>query len=144
MSPDLLGAIIGMVFVIPTIYLIRDKNWDSIAWPMFLVTLPVYYMLFGLLVLDVSVILKEFIHGLPYIMTGLLVWRIRSKATLLIIAVAWLSHGLYDFYHDWFFINPGVFSWYPAFCALVDIVVAGYLLVSYKRLVTSTGSTAEA
>jgi len=136
MPPDILGAIIGAVFIVPTIYFIRNKQWDSPAWPLLLVTLPVYYMLFGALAMDGSVILKEFLYGLPYIVTGLLVWRIRSKITLIVIALAWLSHGFYDFYHDTFFINPGVFSWYPAFCALIDITVAGYIFLSYKRLTT--------
>ena len=135
MSPNIIGLIIGIVFIAPTIYLIHTKKWDSIAWPMFLVTLPVYYMLFGLLASDGVVIWKEFLYGLPYIITGLVVWRMRSPITLVAIALAWISHGLYDFYHDAFFINPGVFAWYPAFCALVDIAVGGYLLLNYRRLI---------
>ena len=136
MSPDLIGLIIGIVFIVPTIYLIRNKQWDALAWPMFLVTLPIYYALFGVLALDGTVVIKELLYGLPYIITGLLVWRMRSKAALVVIALAWFSHGLYDFYHDVFFVNPGVFSWYPAFCAFVDIVVAAYILLSYRRLST--------
>ncbi|MEM7002745.1 MAG: hypothetical protein AAF529_18290 [Pseudomonadota bacterium] len=140
MSPDLLGVLIGVVFIVPTIYLIKNKRWDSAAWPLFLVTLPVYYMLFGVLAMDASVVWKEFLYGLPYIATGLVVWRMRSARSLVVIGLAWLSHGLYDFYHDLFFVNPGVFSWYPAFCALVDIAVAGYLFLSYRRLVSADQS----
>ena len=84
--------------------------------------------------LDGTVNLTEFLYELPYIPNGLLAWRMRSKAALLVVAIAWLSHGFYDFYHDILFINPGVFSWYPAFCAIVDVTVAGYLLLSYKKL----------
>ena len=133
-SADVLGVIIGFLFIIPTIYFIRTTDWDKVAWPFFLITLPVYYMLFGVLAMDGTVILTEFLYGLPYILTGLLAWRMRSKAALLVVAIAWLSHGFYDFYHDILFINPGVFSWYPAFCAIVDVTVAGYLLLSYKKL----------
>ena len=104
------------------------------AWPFFLITLPVYYMLFGVLAMDGTVILTEFLYGLPYILTGLLAWRMRSQAALLVVAIAWLSQGFYDFYHDILFINPDVFSWYPAFCAIVDVTVAGYLVLSYKKL----------
>ena len=133
-SVDVLGVIIGILFIIPTIYFIRTQDWDKVAWPFFLITLPVYYMIFGVLAMDGTVILTEFFLELPSILTGFLAWRIRSKAALLVVGIAWLSHGFYDFYHDILFINSGVFSWYPAFCAIVDVTVAGYLLLSYKKL----------
>ena len=129
MSPDVIGLIIGVIFIVPTIYLIRSRAWDSLAWPAFLITLPVYYMLFGLLAMDGNAIFKELLYGLPYIAIGIALWRMRSRWMIAVVAVAWLSHGLYDFYHDVFFVNPGVFSWYPAFCALVDVAVAIYLLL---------------
>lgn len=142
MSPNIIGLIIGFIFIVPTIYLIRSKQWDNSAWPWLLVTLPIYYMLFGLLAMDTTAIIKELLYGLPYIATGLLVWRIKSTAGLIIIGLAWLSHGLYDLYHDVFFVNPGVFSWYPAFCAFVDISVAAYILVFYKSLKSDFGKSA--
>ncbi len=134
MLPNIIGIIIGLVFIVPTIYFIRQRRLDAWAWPLFLVTLPVWYMLFGLLAMDGTAILNELLYGLPYIATGLLVWKMKSAPVLILVAVAWISHGFYDYYHDVFFVNPGVFSWYPAFCALVDISVGGYLLLSYKRL----------
>jgi hypothetical protein len=133
-SYNLLGLVIGILFIAPTIYLVRSKNWDKLAWPLFLITLPVYYMLFGVLALDAKVIFLELLYGLPFMAAGLLAWQMRSARALLIIAVAWLGHGFYDFYHDIFFVNPGVFSWYPAFCAIIDISVAAYLLLSYREL----------
>ena len=51
-TADVLGVIIGILFIIPTIYFIRTKDWDKVAWPFFLITLPVYYMLFGVLAMD--------------------------------------------------------------------------------------------
>ncbi len=137
MTVELIGAIMGLVFIVPTIYFIRTKRLDDRAWPIFLICLPVFYMLFGVLAMDGSAILKEFLYGLPYIATGLLIWRVRTVTTALLIGLAWLSHGFYDYYHDFFFINPGVFSWYPAFCALIDISVGIYLLLYYSRLVNS-------
>ena len=32
-SADVLGVIIGILFIIPTIYFIRTKDWDKVAWP---------------------------------------------------------------------------------------------------------------
>ena len=124
-----LGVIIDIPFIIPTIFFIRTKDWDKVAWPFFLITLPVYVMLFGLLAMDGTAILNEFLSGLPFIITGLLAWRMLSMAAFLVVALAWLSHGFYDIYQGILFVNPDVFSFYPAFCALVDVTVAGYLLL---------------
>ena len=48
-SHDILGLIIGVIFIAPTIYFIRTKNWDSAEWPCFFVKLPLHYMLFRVL-----------------------------------------------------------------------------------------------
>lgn len=130
MSPDLIGAIIGVVFVVPTIYLINKKGFDHWAWPFFLASLPLYYMLFGALVLDARAMGLELLAGLPYFLIGYLVWKVKPRLAWLVLGVAWISHGFYDCYHNYLFINPGVFVWYPAFCALVDIFVGVYLLLN--------------
>jgi hypothetical protein len=135
--PELIGLIVGVVFVLPTIYLARKNNTESWAWPLFLISLPVWYMLFGLLAMDSTTILNELLFGLPYILTGLIAWRFKTPLMLVVLAIAWLSHGLYDYYHEYhnfLFVNAGVFSWYPAFCAAVDLAVGTYLLASYKQL----------
>ena len=84
--------------------------------------------------MDGPAVLYELLYGLPFIMTGLLVWRMRSKNALIIVALAWMSHGVYDFYHDHFFLISGVFNWYPAFCAIVDVTVGVYLLIYYRSV----------
>lgn len=123
-----IGIVIGVVFVVPTIYIIRKRGLGDWAWPFFLASLPVWYMLFGVLALDGAAIALEALAGLPYFITAFLTWRIRSRVMHVVLGIAWLSHGFYDYYHDVFFINPGVFAWYPAFCAVVDIAIGGYLL----------------
>lgn len=130
MSPEYIGIIIGIVFIVPTIYTINTKGFDDWAWPFFLLTLPVWYMLFGLLALDGTAIMQELLYGIPYLATGLFLWKVKPEFPLarILLAIAWISHGFYDYYHDSFFVNPGVFSWYPAFCAVVDIFVGVYLL----------------
>jgi hypothetical protein len=112
-SPELIGVFIGVIFVVPTIYLARKNKLESWAWPLFLTTLPVWYMLFGVLAMDSATVLNELIYGLPYILTGLVAWRIKTPLTHVVLAIAWLSHGLYDYYHayhDFLFVNAGVFS----------------------------------
>lgn len=133
LSSEILGLIIGTAFILPAIFVIRKKRWDDLAWPLFLATLPVWYMLFGVLTLDPTIVGKELLYGLPFLCIGFLVWRIKSSLTLILIGLAWLSHGFYDVYHDLLFVNPGVFTWYPTFCAVVDLVAGGYLLIAYRK-----------
>ena len=87
--------------------------------------------------MDGPAVLYELLYGLPFIMTGLLVWRMRSKNALIIVALAWMSHRFYDLYYDHFFLNSGVFNWYPAFCAIVDVTVGVYLLIYCRRVFTN-------
>lgn len=142
MSPEIVGLIIGLIFVLPTIYVIEKRGYGRWAWPIFLVTLPIYYMAFGLIALDFGAVLQEFLYGVPYIITGLVLLKVRFRFAHLLIALAWLSHGFYDYYHDLLFVNPGVFGWYPAFCAIVDIAIGGYLLLNVFRYSPRFGKSA--
>ena len=86
-------------------------------------------MAMGALASDSSAVMLELLYGLPYIALGIVLWRRTNPLALVLLGVAWLSHGLYDFFHDVFFVNPGVFAWYPVFCAVVDLAVGGYLIL---------------
>ena len=134
MSPDVFGLVLGAVFIVPTLYFVRHKSWDQVAWPLFLVTLPVYYMLFGLLAGDSKLVLLELVYGLPFVVLGMVCFRLRGIWMVYLLAFGWLAHGVYDYAHDQLFVNPGVFSWYPSFCALIDVLVAVYLVVQGRTI----------
>ena len=123
-----LGFFIGAAVSLPMLWVVRSKGWDRRAWSLFMMTLPIWCALFGLLAMDVSVILQELVYGVPYFFIGFLAWRFVSRSWLLIAGIAWLSHAFYDVYHDVLFVNPGVFGWYPTACLVFDVAVGGYLL----------------
>ena len=129
MSPDLIGVLIGVPFVAAAIWLFRNRRYEDWAWPATLASLPLYYMAMGALASDSTAVMLELLYGLPYIALGIVLWRRTNPLALVLLGVAWLSHGLYDFFHDVFFVNPGVFAWYPVFCAVVDLAVGGYLIL---------------
>ena len=54
------------------------------------------------------------------------------KRNLWIVAAALLAHGLMDFVHAQFIVNPGVPAWWPAFCASYDITAAAWLAAMLK------------
>jgi hypothetical protein len=49
------------------------------------------------------------------------------KRSLWIVAAALAGHGLFDFIHPHWIVNPGVPAWWPGFCGSYDIVAAAYL-----------------
>jgi len=140
MWPELIGVVLGLMFVIPAVLLFRRYQVEDRAWAMFLAALPMFYMLFGVLALDAQVILQEFLYGLPFILSGLLVLKLGKRVGIFVLGLAWLSHGFYDYFHDLLFVNPGVFSWYPAFCATVDIVAGLYIMIQARHIATATTS----
>ena len=119
-----LGLLIGIAVSLPRLWLVRSKGWGSSAWSLFMMTLPIWYALFGLRALDILVIANELIYGLPYFLIGFLAWRFVSKSWLVIAGLSWLSHAFYDV----FFVNPGFFAWYPTACLVFDLAVGAYLI----------------
>ena len=64
---------------------------------------------------------------------GILALSYSFKYSGYIIATLWAAHGGYDLYHNYLFINSGVWSWYPIFCAAVDIPLGLYLFYAASK-----------
>jgi hypothetical protein len=46
---------------------------------------------------------------------------------LLLLAIGYVMHAAYDFYHSLFFVNAGAPTWWPEFCGSVDVLIGGYV-----------------
>lgn len=49
------------------------------------------------------------------------------KYSLWVVVAALAAHGIFDALHGRLIANPGVPTWWPAFCLAYDVVAAGYL-----------------
>src|SRR5947209_5009171 len=49
------------------------------------------------------------------------------KLNLWLVVAALAAHSIFDFFHRFLFVNPGVPVWWPPFCLTYDLVAAGYL-----------------
>lgn len=49
------------------------------------------------------------------------------RTNLWLVVGALAAHGILDFVHGHLVSNPGVPSWWPAFCATYDLTAAAYL-----------------
>ena len=59
-----------------------------------------------------------------------------------LIAAGLVLHGGFDLVHDALLHNPVVPSWWPVFCAVVDVVVGADFAYAPERTVSGQGKTA--
>lgn len=124
----MIETIAGIAFALLLICASRQGAFESWLYTLSLPLLPAIYMVFGLFSEGENVVLREFYAGVPYIALGLLVALRPFRWSAYAVAFLWFVHAFYDLYHDLFFINSGVFAWYPLFCAAVDVVIAAYIV----------------
>lgn len=94
---------------------------------MFLATFPIYYWVFAVYASDYTALLNEFMASVVFLAIAYVAYRYRSFANLLLLAIGYVGHAAYDFYHDELFINSGAPTWWPEFCGSVDVLIGGYV-----------------
>ena len=130
MIASLIGAAVG-VFTILLARVIRGQRW---LYAIGLLVLPALYVMFALQAGQRAAGITEMLYGIPFVVAGL-VFAFRSiRYSAVAVGVFWMLHGFFDLVHSRLFINPGVPSWYPAWCGSVDIVVGVYLLWFSRRV----------
>ena len=130
MIEALVGAAVGVL----TILLARAIRGERWVYALGLLTLPGLYASFALRIGEPALGVKELTYGIPFIVAGLLFTFVGMRQSAILVGVFWLLHGLYDLMHGRLFINPGVPSWYPIFCFVVDVVVGAYVLWLARRI----------
>ncbi len=104
------------------------------AYPLLLASFPFYYFAFALFVADIPVLGQEVLSGLLFF--ALAGWSIlsRQRLGLMLVGLGCLLHGVYDFYHDALFINPGMPDWWIEFCGSIDWILGIYLIARSLQL----------
>lgn len=89
MSPEFVGIIIGVIFVVPAISFIEKRGYGRWAWPIFLVTLPIYYMAFGLVALTAAATVHNSKYRpSPVSRYHILSWLFVAKLALVLVVTA--------------------------------------------------------
>ncbi|MDH5377211.1 MAG: hypothetical protein OEX00_02675 [Gammaproteobacteria bacterium] len=94
-----------------------------------LVGIALFYLAFAAIEPSLELFLKE--AGFVAIFSLIAIFGRRHSLQL--IALGIFTHGLFDFYHDMFFVNPGVPSWWPVYCAVVDILLGLWIAAEFFR-----------
>ena len=96
---------------------------DRAFYPVVIVVIALLYALFAVIGDSREALSWELIPISLFLLTAVLGFRHSLWWAVLGLA----AHGLFDLFHAGLIHNPGVPSWWPAFCLSYDLVAAAYL-----------------
>jgi len=123
----LIGVVMGIVIGVLTSLIGMDR--DRALYPAALIVIAAYYVLFAVMAGSTEAIIAEMTAGVIFV--GLAVAGFRS--TLWIAAAGITGHGIFDIFHDYAIINPGVPGFWLGFCSSIDVVLGLYLALMLWR-----------
>ena len=130
MIEALIGVAVGVLTIVSA-RIIRGQRW---LYSLGLLTLPSLYASFALHAGEPAVGVQEMIHGVPFVVVGLVFAFASVRQSAVVVGTFWILHGLYDLTHSQFITNAGVPGWYPVWCFSVDMVIGGYVLWLSHRI----------
>jgi hypothetical protein len=120
---------VGVVSAVVAVLLFKFWGLETTKWayPVLLAEFPVNYWGFAIYGSDAAALLKEVLVGLAFLAVAYVACKVKSFATLLLLAFGYVMHAAYDFSHNFFFVNAGAPTWWPEFCASVDVLIGAYV-----------------
>ena len=124
------ALIIGIVIAVYVVVRFKKRKLEKIKWvyPAFLATFPVYYLVFAIYASDYGALINEFAVGAGFFLVAYVAYRLNSFIGLVLLAIGYIAHAVYDVIHNSLFYNPGTPDWWPEFCGSVDVLIGIYLL----------------
>ncbi|APV52008.1 hypothetical protein BWI17_21460 [Betaproteobacteria bacterium GR16-43] len=129
MTPYLVGVILALSVGLSMSFI--GFNRDRAFYPTVMIVIAFYYGLFSVMGGSTQMLLYESVGIVAFCTMAVLGF----KLNLWWVVAALAAHGVYDFFHDHLFVNPGVPSFWPTFCLAYDVVAAAYLawLLTQRR-----------
>ena len=120
---------IGIAIAVAVILLFKAWGLEKTKWayPALLAEFPVNYWIFAIYGSDSAALPKELLVGLAFLAVAFIAYKVKSFVTLLVLAFGYVMHAAYDFSHHFFFVNAGAPTWWPEFCASVDVLIGAYI-----------------
>ena len=126
--PYLVAVVLALLIVAVT--RIAGMDRDRALYPVALIVIGSYYVLFATMGGSTPSIVTETIGALVFLAIAVIGFRIN----LWIVALAIAGHGLFDFFvHPYLVTNPGMPPWWPAFCGTIDIALAILVAILLNR-----------
>jgi len=128
----LIGIVLGLSIAVLAKILGFDK--DRSFYPVILIVIAMYYVLFAVISESSDTIIIELTIALLFAALAI----IGARISAIVIAAGLMAHGLFDMFHNQLVMNAGVPLWWPGFCAGVDIVLGVFVL--YSAMICSNKS----
>ena len=102
---------------------------DRAFYPTVLIVIASVYVLFAAMTGSIRTVFLESIVATGFWIVAVVGFR--SSAWFVVIGLA--AHGVQDAFHGVILENPGVPSWWPAFCLAYDVGAAGVLALILRH-----------
>jgi hypothetical protein len=96
---------------------------DRAFYPTVMIVIALLYALFAVMGASTHALVAEVLVGAVFITVAVFGF----KTSLWFVVVALAGHGIFDLVHGSFISNPGVPTWWPAFCLTYDVTAAACL-----------------
>jgi hypothetical protein len=123
---------IGLAIAVGIFATVSRLDRDRAFYPTVMIVIALLYALFAAIGGSYRALGAESIAIVCFVTAALAGF----KRSLWLVVVALAAHGVYDLFHGHVILNPGVPSWWPAFCLAYDVTAAAYLawLLVSKRV----------
>jgi hypothetical protein len=126
-----MAYVIGIVLAVVTCGFARAVGFDRdrAFYPTLIVVIAAYYVLFAVMGGSSRALILESVQ--LGVFTAVAVAGFKGPFWLVVAGLA--GHGVWDFFHAYLVNNPGVPTWWPAFCSSIDVAMALFVAVFRRR-----------
>lgn len=126
----LVGAFLA--FAVGLFARVSGLDRDRAFYPTVAIVVASYYSLFAAIGASTRALVLESLVAAVFVAVATLGFR----SSLWLVVIALSAHGVFDLAHGAVLSNPGVPSWWPAFCLTYDVTAAGFLawLLTSRRV----------
>ena len=136
-----MAVIVGVVLAVAVTLFAKivGLDRDRAFYPTVTIVIAGLYALFAVMGASTHALVLELAVGAAFLAAAVSGFR----SSLWIVVTALVAHGVFDFFHGRFIDNPGVPSWWPAFCAAYDVVAGACLawLLKNRNIRASSDGT---
>lgn len=127
MIPYLSGVVLALVTCAFAMFIGLDR--DRAFYPTVLVVNGSYYVLFAVMGAATRALYVDSLITIVFV----LIASFGFKRSSWLVVAGLAAHGLLDLCHNSVVSNPGVPSWWPAFCMTYDLSAAAFLAWTLLR-----------